>query len=719
MGIERGTRAAVHTMLVLGTMLLAQLLVVATPAHAQGVPPPPMPSSVDERGVDLISGSLIAGAMDLSIGPDDHRGLRFARQWSKNGWRIADLPTISGSTTYPIVSYGGQSIPFKPASGGGYEPYFQNGATLNAARTLFTGPDGTQITFTSSHGNLTMASNLGQGSQIVFPDGVRWTYHYQTGSFYVGPELPYECEGPNPHPNCWPLLAQWQTHHVQRLTSITSSTGYQIKLSYATNSFAYGNESAWWYIAQATAINNAIEYCAPTAAVCTLSGTWPQVTYGNWVDGKIDTVTDLMGRTTNYNYNVSGNYPTQLAGIRPPGASTNAITYAYNPNSKVSSVAVAGAGTYGYSYGAGSTTVTDPSASTTVVNYYTTGPEAGLVSSVKNRDNKTTHYAYCPTGQPTTCPEGLLRTVTASEQNTVTYGYDARGNVMSTTYGRKPGSTTTPATISTSATYWTCTAGTQAYCNKPQTTTDARGQVTNYTYDPTSGQLARVTLPADSAGVRPETRIAYGDIYARYRNSAGTLVQAPTPVRVPVSVSSCRTAAVGNPASCVGSAEERVTQVAYPTGAAASNAQPVSVTSKAGNNTLVATTTLGYDNYGRVITVDGPLAGAGDTVRYRYNLAGQLVGEVAAETVFTPNSRLATRYLYNSRGQLYLTQSGTVANQTDAAWANFAVTTQSTTQFDTHGRPVRQLAQQANGTAHQVVDMVMMPGAGCNARWCG
>ena len=86
-----------------------------------------MPSQIDERGVDLTSGRLIIGGTDVGIGPSNHHGLRFSRQWSTSAWRIANIPTMSDSTTYPIVSFGGRSIPFEPNGSGGYKATFEDG----------------------------------------------------------------------------------------------------------------------------------------------------------------------------------------------------------------------------------------------------------------------------------------------------------------------------------------------------------------------------------------------------------------------------------------------------------------------------------------------------------------------------------------------------------------------------------------------------------------
>src|SRR5687767_4051307 len=99
--VVRGSlRAAACAM----SLLIATLLAPA-PASAQTAPAP-NPSSIDERGVDLLSGKVIVGSTDVSIGPPDHRGLSFSRQWVNNGWRISNVPTVSGNCTNPVVSFG-------------------------------------------------------------------------------------------------------------------------------------------------------------------------------------------------------------------------------------------------------------------------------------------------------------------------------------------------------------------------------------------------------------------------------------------------------------------------------------------------------------------------------------------------------------------------------------------------------------------------------------
>ena len=46
---------------------------------------------------------------------------------------------------------------------------------------------------------------------------------------------------------------------------------------------------------------------------------------------------------------------------------------------------------------------------------------------------------------------------------------------------------------------------------------------------------------------------------------------------------------------------------------------------------LAATSALTYDNRGNLLTVDGPLSGTDDTIRYRYDSADQLIGIVGPD----------------------------------------------------------------------------------------
>jgi YD repeat-containing protein len=86
--------------------------------------------------------------------------------------------------------------------------------------------------------------------------------------------------------------------------------------------------------------------------------------------------------------------------------------------------------------------------------------------------------------------------------------------------------------------------------------------------------------------------------------------------------------------------------------------------------TAVANT---YDAVGNLLTVDGPLSGASDTTRYRYDAARQLVGVIGPDP--DGGSALkhrAVRVTYNADGRPTLVEQGTVDSQSDAHWAAFA-----------------------------------------------
>jgi RHS repeat-associated protein len=675
-----------HSVFLQPTALLlffAVLLLTSVPASAQSVPPPPNPSDVDARNVDLTSGGLVITNVDLAMGPSDYHGVQFSRQYVGGGWRIAEVPTISGSTTNPVVSYNGRSIPFTTVYGG-YAPEFQDGSSLNSTRTTFTASDGTVIQFGEAGYQYPMFEQTGSGglgTQITYPDGTVRTFSYNQTS-YIG-----IVPGCYSDPQLDPCL---ETYYVARLSSITSSTGYQIKLTYAANTIPdYDSGSgftAWSTITNATAINNAVEYCDPTAVTCSLTNSWPGVSYT--VNGSLYTqftgVTDAEGRQKTYDYNGG-----RLAGIKPAGASADTITYGYNGTSaQVASVSVAGH-VWNYTYSSGSTSVQDPLGQVSAISYESNG----LVIQATT-GGQTTNYYWCP--GISGCPSGLLQTVLLPEQDEIDYIYDARGNLTNATIRPKLNSGTQPGTLGTTATY-PSTCSNQKTCNKPTMTTDEHGNVTNYAYDSSSGAVTTVTGPPDSDGIHPQKRIGYGTIYAWYKNASGTLVQGPA-MTMPTSISQCRTLA-----SCAGTADEKLTTITYPT-SGPSNAQPSSVSTEVGDGSVVETTALTYNNFGEVLTIDGPLAGTGDTTRIRYDQYGELQGQVAP----SPGggvANMATKYVYDAWGHPNLVETGTVTDQSDAAWNNFSESYANTDIYDVFGRIERHTLW-ASGTDYAVTDYV-------------
>jgi RHS repeat-associated protein len=626
---------------------------------------------VDANGVDVISGGVLLGRPGVSIGPDNHRGLRFSQRWVENGWRYNEIPTLSGDEDYPTVSFSGGTVAFVP-DGTGYKPYLENGATLNSSRTEFVGPDGTRVTFAlwpeGFYGQeyYPADSGMGRATQVVYPDGTIWTYHYN--------HEPYEV---------W-RNGEPDFYYFYRLASITSSTGYQIKLIYGSDTVSSSEPTAWQTLESVKAINNAVEYCSPTDP-CTLTNPWPTVSFTG------TTSTDPENRVTTYSF-TSG----KISGIRPPGASADLISYQY-AGGKVSSVTNAG-GTWTYTYPTSAKTeVADPLSNATLYQY-----PAGQITRVTDAKGKYTTFSYC-TGTAT-CPAGLLRVVTQPEGNRVIYEYNARGNVTKTRRRDKTG--TVASDIITTADYpASCPVSDRKICNSPETTTDAKGYVTEYTWSTAHGGLTQVRQPAPAgaapvgSGARPTVNIAYSTTSARYKTGPSSWTTGAA-IHIASTVTTCATAT-----TCAGTANERVTEVIYPASSTANNALPSSITRRSGNSAIVATTTIGYDDIGNVTSVDGPLSGTANRTALFYNAARQSTGTISADPdgTGTGNPRLATRISYDPAGRPYLTEQGHAAGQSEAALGSMTVVGSSMVTYDAHGRPILRAARDLNGSTYSLV----------------
>ena len=265
-----------------------------------------------------------------------------------------------------------------------------------------------------------------------------------------------------------------------------------------------------------------------------------------------------------------------------------------------------------------------------------------------------------------------------------------------------PPTGSTLANIVTSATYATSCSNTIT-CNLALTTTDARGAVTNYSYDSTYGGVTAATAPAaTTGGTRPETRVTYGVQQAWVKTSAGGYAALATGISLPTGVRTCSTGAA---AACTGTADEVVTTIAYGSTGIGNNLHPTAVTQAAGNGSLSATTTATYTNKGDVASVDGPLSGSDDTAYYRYDEARQRIGAVGPDPDGGGSlQRQAQRLTYNANGAVTLAEQGTVAGLADSDWSNFSSLQQTAVAYDSYGRATHQRAQ-AGGSTHSLVQV--------------
>lgn len=353
--------------------------------------------------------------------------------------------------------------------------------------------------------------------------------------------------------------------------SVNTNTGFQLKRVYEDDTrpmaktdnpnlvnvppYTTSSASGWSMInpRHVIGINAAVEYCAWTATTCSLTNTWPKATF-DWPAGmprtmyigtsKVD-VTDARGLTTTYGFTaydlafkeggvvadgyVPGReYSPRLTSVSPPNASNRTrVTYDYK---NVFLTTDFGTGTQDRRL---QTSGVTKSAQRGGVNegydmlrpYYTDSQNlayggvngVSLVHLVGHVNGATGVIYYAETDDGRITFEGTPRNFPVSFQKNAapneTYQY-TRGNLTSILYatGR-----------SVAAEYpASCTSTTRKTCNQATRIRDANGNWTDYAYHAQSGQVSRITYPANKHGIRPETRYEYTQLSANYYNSSGT-----------------------------------------------------------------------------------------------------------------------------------------------------------------------------------------------------
>lgn len=657
----------------LGAVALSlTVLAFPQPAHAFNwlSDPPPVTSAIDANGVDLGTGIFTLSTTEVVIGQPQAGGLVYARSFIGSGWRDNLGGTINSTGSTYTVSTVGASETFT-LDAGAFTSDQGRGSTLeyNSGTGVYTyrSTSGVTALFDEDLANQSMlpAATVARVTQITTPAGVVTTYRYASVSAGGGTWL--------------------------RLQSVTNNLGYMLHLEYASNTNA--SLATWRRLVKATGINLADSYCAPTATSCIGS---VSASYGLEASDTIETVTDTLGNVTRYVYANASRV--QVTGVRrPTSASTNHVTILYGSlgiNGGVRRVA-SGAGTWLYSdsdaSGIRTSTATnaDDLAASRVV---TVEIATNRILTQTEGVNQIT-YEYDDEGriEEATTTGGL---VTALE-------YDVRGNIVETTV------TSQSETIVTSADY-PDTCSNPVTCNLPESTTDARGFTTNYTYDSTHGGVLTVTLPDPDGGgsaVRPQTRLGYTALYAYYKNSGGSIVQGPSAIYRVTQTSSCATSSWSGSACAAGNADETRATITYGSTEVANNLLPTQASIGAGDSSLTATSVATYNAAGDVLTVDGPLSGSGDTTRLRYDAGRRLVGVIGPD----PDGAGALKHraqqaTYNADGQVTLIETGTVNSQSDTDWTKFTALESSDIDYDFHGRLI-QRALIASSATQAVVQL--------------
>lgn len=298
------------------------------------------------------------------------------------------------------------------------------------------------------------------------------------------------------------------------------------------------------------------------------------------------------------------------------------------------------------------TTVTRPDASVSTYTF-----QNGRLTSVADGLNRTTKYQYFyGNNWGTTLGRPLISRIYAPNSPDANHGYTqydyTHGALSTVTVVPIDGS---PNLVTQYGITLTCDTTNYKICNKPQYVIDPKNNRIDYTYDPAHGGILTETAAADANGVRPQKRYIYAQYYPKVLDGNGALANS-LPLWRLFKVSECRVATAANPASCVGTSDEKVTTYAYNS----NNVFLTSVTTAAGDGSNSATISYSYDYVGNVTSVKGPRTDVDDTRYATYDLRRRKVFEIGADPDGAgPLPRPIARHVYDADGNEIRTEYGT------------------------------------------------------------
>ncbi len=567
-------------MVVFQTSLFAQLVAEPpptedTPKETPEIPFPPDYSATDENGVNMVSGRTRFSLAGVGIGSGNLR-LAHSIFSDTNGFNplnphvdsfsggVGFQSNFSGSysacaigTTEYMAGMGGAYERFCLGSGQ-FEPVLRNGSTLvdnGAGRFTYGKRDGSVYMIDTAYTNLASDwGNVGMVTEGRFPDGRVLKVHHK--------KITYFSQAANAN------------RTLRRIQSVTLSNGLQLKYVYTVNTTPTdATAGVWNRVAQVVAVNNAVEYCDPDADTCAFLQAWPKASYAWSADNRVLTTTDAAGRVTRYTHDEYD----RVIGVKPPSsASLDKISYDYCPHlasdpDQTCTTFICGLGigtcvttpvldkvrgsikdgqlwTYGYVGGIGSGNLSAYQSNHPVGRSaeFLSASNSGLLTTATDSLGKRYTFAQDK-------PNRLIQTQELSGA-TLAYTYDGRGNVLTIRNGAT-GDTTAPLLYSAG---YPATCTNPVTCNQPLWTSDANGNQTDYSYDPTHGGALTVTGPMVN-GVRPQTRSSYVQRYAWFKNASRAFVRAAEPIWVLATQSSCKTGASAGAGCAIAGDEVRST----------------------------------------------------------------------------------------------------------------------------------------------------------------
>lgn len=540
---------------------------VALGAQAAQVEPPKVPV-VDRNGVNMANGQVttstftvgIGGAMGLShnvsVHANEFNGFNGKYNGYGNNVELSTAIDYSPRKVYRIFDFDG-TVDFAYVFNGAIQqsgdayicgPGFEFKSLgdereileCDSAYLYWTKPDGTVSRFSRSD---TYMSSFAWLVDVKYPNGFKVTVQsgmsattntgFQVKSIYEPDHRDFRCSAPNPIQGC--------------KNDITTLINTDLNYTNHTSGWSTSNPR---YI---KAINNAVEYCAPTAPSCVLTKQWPTATF-NWAAGMPRTlkvgnttisIVDMTGKTTWYdfkaydlayetlqggavamNYTLDKEMSPRLVGIRSNG-NDRKFTYDYTnvfitqdatvttwdirlqTSGKIISAKLLDSAETGYQ-------INQPYFNDAVSQAYGIGGIHRVqVKGSAIQGNPGAIYLV-------ESDDGVLE-----RENTVTRNFPVkfspangptqdfeyfRSNLKKIIYRKNQAdSTYVEATFPT-----TCTSTTRKTCNQATSIRDARGNYTHYTYHEPSGGVYSVTYPPNKNGKVAQTRYEYEQKTAHY-----------------------------------------------------------------------------------------------------------------------------------------------------------------------------------------------------------
>lgn len=567
----------------------------------EGIGAPPELSLSDAAGVDIISGLPGFTLNDLHIGSGvSQLSHSITSQGTGHFWGFWDDYRIrfeyynETASPYFKMDYGHKSkIFYRDPADGSYNPIKEDGSTFSGSRTepyLFTDEQGVEVERHDS-GPWRFTITYPNGFKVYIKGNVR-VGNVMTNT---GLQLFYEYESDILDNNC-PVSECSQYPHAD-WDDPYKQYNFPIKI---------------------TALNNRVDYCSPNSDDCSFSRTWPSVDYSwpTWGDmfgangtGLVDarfTVTGVNGETTTYHHkqylarkpdetplNLNDELPDPLPDFSRGG------NYYHTRVFKVKSATSSGNATTTYDYRDFSfevvrdRSVKEYHARHNLVKEAIVDGASYTYRHELSQEYRQFGYATTPRGNLSgvlalggaygfTIPRMFLKTGNGiqldydegQESNrleksteygkTAVYEYDARGNITKKTW-EMDNTQSNPASytdIIYEAGYDTDCTNIKK-CNKPNWIIDGKGNQTDYEYHPQSGQLSKVTRPANDAGIRPQTRYTYEQKYASFiQSEGGSATQSGDPIWMLTKESFCmKGSATAN--GCALTNDEVVTHYQY------------------------------------------------------------------------------------------------------------------------------------------------------------